>query len=211
MATGAQAAALMVSQKGTPTPDNDCVHGLVTRVFNPLGVPVPQVAVVSKFLDGKLMQQVPGPFVGAVGRFPQSQGYEHVCLITGVSGGTVTEYSFGTSTGFVRGANYDAGWMESYWTPAYDGQVSPIIETASDTGSGAANPNTSTGTPLDWIPGLGYLTQPALWKRVGVFSIGAVVLLIAVIYILSQTQVGQSAIKAVKSTAVKAAETAAVV
>lgn len=201
MATGAQAAQMMLAKAAAkePTADNTCVQGLREEIFGPLGVKVPTSNTVSSFLVPPLTK-INTPFVGCIARFPQALGYEHVCLITGISGDSVQETSFGTSVGYVRSATFPAEWYESFWDPHYDGGNSVI----------AANYQATTDTSFlgqfsQFTKIIGELSSPAFWARAGLFTLGTVLILIVLFKMFSDSDAGQTVIGVSK----KAAETAA--
>jgi hypothetical protein len=77
-------------------------------------------------------------------------------------------------------------------------------------GTGTGNGALPTPPPTSWLDQigtvLGFLSNPASWVRIGLFVLGAALLTIAILKILSTTDTGQTVIKTVKT----AAETAAV-
>lgn len=203
MATGAQAAQLMLSKAAVkePTADNTCVQGLREEIFGPLGVKVPTSNTVSSFLVPPLTR-INAPFVGCIARFPQALGYEHVCLITGISGDSVQETSFGTSVGYVRSATFPSEWYESFWDPHYDGGLSVVT---------ASNQTSTTDTSFvgqlqQFAKITGELSSPAFWMRTGLFFIGVILILIVLFKMFSDSDAGQAVIGATK----KAVEVAVV-
>jgi len=77
---------------------------------------------------------------------------------------------------------------------------------AADTAVGAAK------TAVSWSTGvgkaLGFLTQSSNWKRIGLFAAGSIILIIVAIKLFEQTDIGQSAVGAAKSTGKDAAKAA---
>lgn len=205
----------MLSKVGEATVVDDCVHGLVTEIFNPLGVAVAQVNDVDRFLDGTLLKETSTPFVGCVARFPLP--IEHVSLITAMSGDALQETSFGTGSGKVRSATFPSEYFMSFWAPQYDG-----ANTAGDLSGTQDNYTGTNATATTSILNLG--TQAAanavanalipavfktrsFWIRAGFFALGATILTIAGVKLFSDTGAGQAVNRTVK----QAAEVAAVV
>jgi len=201
MATGAQAAQMMLAKAAAkePTADNTCVQGLREEIFGPLGVKVPTSNTVSSFLVPPLTK-INAPFVGCIARFPQALGYEHVCLITGISGDSVQETSFGTAVGYVRSATFPAEWYESFWDPHYDGGNSVI-----DTNYQTTADTSFLGQFSQFTKIIGELSSPAFWMRAGLFTAGTILILIVLFKMFSDSDAGKTVIGVTK----KAAETAA--
>lgn len=200
MATGAQAAQMMLAKAAAkePTADNTCVQGLREEIFGPLGVKVPTSNVVQSFLVPPLTR-INAPFVGCIARFPQALGFEHVCLVTDVSGDAVQETSFGTSVGYVRSATYPAEFYESFWDPHYDGNLSVVnanYQTAADT--------SFFGQFAQFGTIVGELSSPNFWARAGIFILGAILIIIVMAKMFSSSDAGKTVIAAGK----KAAEVA---
>lgn len=200
MATGTQAAQLFLSKVGEPTGIDTCVKSMVSEVFKPLGVPVPSIVWVHEIMQPPFTK-IDTPGVGDVAIFP---GQGHACMITGVSGNTLQETSFGTSSGFVRSASYDVGFYDSFFRPPYDGQLSTGVETAGDITTTASG----SGSNMLGIPNS--LFTPQWWARFGVGALGAGVLAVAVVALLANTGAGQTVIRTVKSAGKTAAEAAVI-
>src|SRR5271163_2476505 len=98
MATGTQAAQLFLSKVGEATAIDTCAKSLTQEVLKPLGVPVPDNVWVHQMMQPPYVK-TDSPNIGDLGIFP---GKGHVCMITGISGNTLQETSFGTGSGFVR-------------------------------------------------------------------------------------------------------------
>lgn len=194
MATGTQAAQLMLSKIGEPTAIDTCVKSMVSEVFDPLGVPVPQIVWVHEIMQPPFTK-VDTPGVGDVGIFP---GQGHACMITGVSGNSLQETSFGTATGKVRSATYDVGFYDSFYRPPYDGTLG--TELASATSKTVTSDKNMFGIPNDVFTG-------QFWTRVGVGVLGATILTVTVIMLLSESPTVQAAVKS----AAKAGEAAVLV
>lgn len=195
MATGTQAAQLMLSKIGEPTAIDTCVKSMVSEVFDPLGVPVPQIVWVHEIMQPPFTK-VDTPGVGDVGIFP---GQGHACMITGISGNSLQETSFGTATGKVRSATYDVSFYDSFYRPPYDGLLGTQL--ASDTTSKPAKSDTNMfGIPNDVFTG-------QFWARIGVGVLGATILTVTVIALLSESPTVQAAVKS----AAKAGEAAVLV
>lgn len=204
MASGAQAAQMMVAKAAAKEPcgPNTCVQGLREEIFGPLGVSVPASNLVSDFLVPPLTK-IDAPFVGCIARFPQALGYEHVCMITDISGNTTQETSFGTAVGYVRSATFPTEFYESFWDPHYSGVAG--VEPAGMVTSASSDflSLSSVGTVLNT------LSSKEFWLRSGLFVLGVILLLIVLFKMFADSDTGQAIISKTETVAKTAAEAAA--
>lgn len=172
MASGIQAAQLFLSKVGEPTGIDTCVKSMVSEIFVPLGVPVPNIVWVHEIMQPPFTK-VDTPAIGDVAIFP---GLGHASMITGISGNSLQETSFGTSSGFVRSAWYDIGFYDSFFRPPYD---STQVSTASDA---------SVGTPASDLLGIPHsVYTPQFWARIGVGLLGGIILTVGILALLSDS------------------------
>lgn len=196
MATGTQAAQLFLSKVGEPTGIDTCVKSMVAEIFKPLGVPVPDIVWVHEIMQPPFTK-TDTPSIGDVAIFP---GRGHASMITGISGNSLQETSFGTGSGFVRSATFDVGYYDSFFKPPYDGTLN--VTTAADVSN-------SGGTPVGNLLGIpASIFTPQFWSRFGAGALGVLILAVVLGVMFLQSDAGKTIVNVAKRAGKTAVETA---
>jgi hypothetical protein len=218
MATAQQFADVALSHVGEPGPNNTCLSNGVQKWAGEVGLPQlgGNTSTVSVY---RAAAQKAGYYhVGMagvqVGDILDWAGIGHVTVCTAISpNGGVQSVGSGTANGVVRVDPPDGGYNPSaifrgYIRLPYDGKSSAVSTTADVTPAGSVSGLAGIIPSLTTV--VSEISNPGFWLRAGLLSLGAALLVIALVKIVASTSAGQQAIKAGKSAVKDAAEIAVV-
>lgn len=208
MATAQQYADVALSHVGEPGPNNTCLSNGVQKWAGEVGLPQlgGNTSTVSVYRaaaqkDGYYHAGMAGVQVGDILDWA---GIGHVTVCTGVSpSGGLQSVGSGTANGLVRvdppsGGYNNPATFRGYIRLPFNGVSTPTVTTSSDVSlAGAVSGWTGLIPSLTTV--VTEISNPGFWLRAGLLSLGAALLVIALIKIIASTSTGKSAIKAAKT------------